>query len=123
MVSLAPPFKRWIYINMEPNKYKEGYNKKKKERRELKRTDKRTATGEEVIFIFEKILEGWKTIKIFNTIIQTNPASSIDKKKVESIATGNCKVHQSELTTEKYDYYLTLREKVYESRKRIVNTK
>ncbi len=44
-MSLAPPFKRWIYINMEPNKYKEGYNKKKKERRELKRTDKRTATG------------------------------------------------------------------------------
>jgi hypothetical protein len=105
---------------MEPNKYKEGYNKKKKERRELKRTDKRTATGEEVIFIFEKILEGWKTIKIFNTIRQTNPASTIDKKKVESIATGNCKVNHSELTSEKFDYYLMLREKVYESRKRIV---
>lgn len=106
---------------MESNKYKEVFNKKKKERRELKRTDKRTATGEEVIYIFEKILEGWKTIKIFNTIVQTNPTSSIDKKKVETIATGNCKVHKSELTNEKYEYYLELREKVYEYRKRIIS--
>ena len=57
----------------------------KKKRRELKRTNKRSVTGDEVIFIFEKILEGWKTIKIFNTIIQTNPSSLINKKQVEII--------------------------------------
>lgn len=89
----------------------------KKQRREIKRTDKRSVTGEEVIFIFEKILEGWKTIKIFNTMIQLNPNSLINKKKVETISTGNCKVYPSELSNEKYNYYLSLREKVYEFHK------
>ena len=96
------------------NKYKEKYKKQKSERREIKQTYKRSVTGEEVIFIFEKLLEGWKTIRIFNTIIQINPNSSIEKKKVESIATGNCKVYPKELSQEKFDYYLSLREKIYE---------
>jgi hypothetical protein len=99
------------------NKHKEKYKKIKSERRELKRTDKRAVTGDEVIFIFEKILEGWKTIKIFNTIIQTNPSSLINKKQIEIISTGNCKVYPSELSTEKYSYYLSLREKIYEFHK------
>jgi hypothetical protein len=87
---------------------------KKQERREKKKTMKRNATGEEVIYIFERILEGWKTIRIFNTIIQQNPESNIDKKWVEQIATGNCKVYLKELATEEiYNYYLDLREKVY----------
>ena len=101
------------------NKHKEKYKKIKSERRELKRTGKRAVTGDEVIFIFEKVLEGWKTIKIFNTIIQANPNSSIEKKKVETISTGNCKVYPSELSDEKFNYYLSLREKVYEFHKLI----
>ena len=56
------------------------HNQIKSERRANKRADKRAITGEEVIFIFEKVLEGWKTIKIFNTIIQMNPSSYINKK-------------------------------------------
>jgi len=95
------------------NKYKQLFKKQKSDRREVKRTDKRSVTGEEVIFIFEKILEEWKTIRIFNTIIQSNPNSFVDKKKVETIATGNCKVYPSELSEDKYNYYLLLREKVY----------
>ena len=74
---------------------------------------KRSVTGEEVIFIFEKVLQGWKTIKIYNTIIQNNVNSDIDKKKVETISTGNCKVYPTELNKERYHYYLNLREKVY----------
>ena len=77
-------------------------------RREKKRTAKRSITGEEVIYIFEKILEGWKTIRIYNTMIQLNPTSEIDKKKVESISTGNCKVYPSKLSPEKYEYYLQI---------------
>ena len=99
------------------NKYKQEYIKFKKERRENKKTCKRSITGEEVIFIFEKVLEGWKTIRIYNTIIQNNPDSEIDKKKTENIATGNCKVYESELSKEKYDYYMNLRNKVYEYNK------
>ena len=96
---------------------KSDYIDVKKNRREIKRSTKRTATPEEVIFIFEKILEGWKTIKIFNNIIQNNPKSLLDKKKVEKIATGNCKIFENELSKEKYAYYLTLREKVYDYHK------
>jgi hypothetical protein len=84
------------------------------ERKERKRESKRKITGEEVIYIFEKVLEGWKTIRIFNTIIQTNPESGALKKKVEVVATGNCKVYEREFATkERFMYYQELREKVY----------
>ena len=87
-------------------------------KREKKRCVKRSITGEEVIFIFEKVLEGWKTIRIYNTIIQNNPNSQIDKKKTESVATGNCKIFESELSQERFEYYKTLRDKVYEYNKK-----
>ena len=90
----------------------------KKKRKELKKTDKRHANAEEVIFIFEKILEGWKTIKIYNTIIQNNPNSLVNKKNVESISTGNSKVYESELSPERFNYYVELRKKVYEFHKK-----
>ena len=88
--------------------------KKKAERREVKKKNRRNATGEDVIFIFEKILEGWKTIRIYNTIVQTNPNCEILKKNVENISTGNSKVYEKELTSERYNYYLELRDKVYQ---------
>jgi hypothetical protein len=103
-----------LYYTMENiNINKKQYIIKKKERREKKNTKKRNSNPEEVIFILEKILEGWKTIRIYNTIIQNNPNSLIDKKKTETIATGNCKIYPNELPTERYDYYLILRENVY----------
>jgi hypothetical protein len=95
------------------NKYKNQFIQYKTERREKKREQKRGITGEEVIFIFEKILEGWKTIRIYNTLIQQNPHSQIDKKKVEIISTGNCKIYESELPKERYEYYLSLRDQIY----------
>ena len=99
------------------NQFKKDFIQMKKERRDKKRTIKRDVTCDEVIFIFEKVLKGWKTIRIYNTIIQNNPNSAIDKKKTETISTGNCKVYPSELSNEKYSYYLSLREKVYEFHK------
>jgi len=95
------------------NKHKTEFIQMKKARREKKRTEKRSITGEEVIYIFEKFIEGWATIKIYNTIIQNNPNSAVDKKKVETIVSGNCKVYETELSSEKFKYYLELREKVY----------
>ena len=95
------------------NKYKDEFIQMKKERREKKRSEKRSITGEEVIFIFEKVLDGWKTIRIYNTIIQNNPSSIVDKKNVENISTGNSKVYTSELSNERFEYYNGLREKVY----------
>jgi hypothetical protein len=100
---------------MDINKHKKEFSYcQKKERRIKKRTEKRAITGEEVIYIFEKVLDGWSTIKIFNTIIQTNPASGITKKKVEVIATGNCKVFEKELPAERYQHYVSLRQRVYD---------
>ena len=87
----------------------------KKHNRQEKKKEKRGISGEEVIYIFEKVLEGWKTIKIYNTMIQIHPSSSsIHKKLVETIATGNCLVCENELTKERYDYYKQLREQVYQ---------
>jgi len=86
----------------------------KKDRREKKRTLKRSTSGKEVLFIFEKVLEGWPTIRIYNTLRQMDPMSITEKKKVEKIATGNCKVYESELTPEEYQRYIDLRKKVYE---------
>lgn len=99
----------------EDSKYKQIFIKKKQARRENKRTLKRDITAEEVIFIFEKVLEGWSTIRIYNTIIQNNPNSSISKKKTEVVSTGNCKVYENELSKERYEYYIYLRTKIYES--------
>jgi hypothetical protein len=98
------------------NKYKIKFMQIKKDRREVKRTVKRNITGEEVIFVFEKVLEGWKTIKIYNTLIQNNPNSQINKKQTEQISTGNCKVYETELSPDRYEYYISLREQIYKLR-------
>ena len=91
------------------------YLEKKQERRENKRISKRgDIQGEDVIFIFEKILDNCKTISIYNTLVQKNKLLGDCKKKVEQISTGNCKVYENELTTEEYDKYIELRKKVYE---------
>jgi hypothetical protein len=94
-------------------KYNAKFIQMKEDRREVKRTTKRNITGEEVIFVFEKVLEGWKTIKIYNTLIQNNPNSQINKKQTEQISTGNCKVYETELSPERYKYYISLREQIY----------
>ena len=99
-----------IFIIMQQH---DKYIEIKKKRREEKKKTKRSATADEVIYVFEKILEGWKTIRIYNTIIQHNPKSNISKKNVENISTGNSKVYESELSGERFLYYKELREKVY----------
>jgi hypothetical protein len=91
-----------------------NYLLKKLERRATKRMKKRDVTADEVIFIFEKVLDNWKTIRIYNTIIQNDPSSGVVKSIVEKISTGNCKVYLNELSKERYEYYLKLREQVYE---------
>ena len=89
------------------------------DRHEKKKTKKRRATGEEVIYIFERVLEGWKTIRIYNTIKQINPPSLVDKLHVEKISTGNCKVYEFELSKERFEQYVALRQQVYAYWKKI----
>jgi hypothetical protein len=98
-------------------KYYEKIIEEKIKRRENKKKNRRGATQEEVIYIFEKILEGWKTIKIYNTIIQKNKDSDVSKKNVENVSTGNSKVYEKELESKRFEYYNELRKKVYEFHK------
>ena len=48
---------------------KSEYIEAKQERREKKRMNKRKIDAEDVIYIFEKVLAGWPTIRIYNTVI------------------------------------------------------
>ena len=81
--------------------------------------ENRKATPEEIIYIFERVLEGWRTIKIYNIMIQNNKSTKLTKKIVENISTGNVKIHPFELPEEEYNKYLFLREQVYEFRKKL----
>ena len=96
------------------NYFKNEYIKQKKERRKNKQIIKRKIDANEVIFIFEKLLEGWKTIRIYNTIKQTNSSSQITKKQVENISTGNIKIYDDELEQDRFLYYQNLRKQIYE---------
>jgi hypothetical protein len=79
--------------------------------------ENRKATPEEIIYIFVRVLEGWRTIKIYNVMIQNNKSTKITKKIVENISTGNVKIHPFELSEEEYNNYLSLREQVYKYKK------
>ncbi len=81
--------------------------------KDAKKAKLRRATVDEVLFIFEKVLEEWKPIKIYNVCIQNNPQSHILKEDVDHIVTGNCKIFEFETTPEKFQLYDTLRQKVY----------
>lgn len=81
--------------------------------------ENRRATPQEIIYIFERVLKEWRTIKIYNIMIQNNKSTKLTKKIVENISTGNVKIHPFELSEEEYDKYLFLREQVYEFRKKL----
>ncbi len=95
------------------NNHIKNIQRHQKEKNE-KKSKIRRASVDEVIFIFEKVLEDWKSIKIYNVIIQNNPSSKIIKEDIEHIFTGNCKVYDFETTIEKFQYYTELRKKVYD---------
>ena len=103
------------------NKYRTQFNQMKKERREKKRCEKIDPEKAIKDKDFEKFIEGWTTIRIYNTIIQNDKNSSVDKKKVETIVSGNCKVYENELSSEKYKHYLELRAKIYELHNSTIN--
>ncbi len=87
---------------------------KHQKEKNVKKSIARRATVDEVLFIFEKVLEAWKPIKIYNVCIQNNPQSQILKEDVDHIVSGNCKVFDFETTPEKFQLYNDLRQKVYD---------
>lgn len=92
--------------------------REKQQRKSNKYIENRNATPEEILYIFEKYLEGWRTIKIYNLMVQNDKFTKVTKKNVECIATGNVRIYQFELSEEDYEKYLSLRERVYEFNKR-----
>jgi hypothetical protein len=79
-----------------------------------KRKNERHATPDEILFIFEKILEDWKTIRIYNILKQENKETKITKKDVENISKGNARIYKNEISHELFSKYEDLRKKVYQ---------
>ncbi len=92
-------------------------NEKKLEKFEKKKNE-RHSTPEEILFIFEKTLEDWRPIKIYNVWIQKNPSTKITKKDVDNISNGNVRIEPNEVSKEDYEKYQTLRNAVYEKHKK-----
>jgi hypothetical protein len=84
--------------------------------REKEKVERRT-TPEEVLYIFDKVLEGWKTIKIYNVMKQERKETQVTKKDVECIATGNVKIYKHEMNQEGYQLYEEKRKQVYDKLK------
>ena len=97
-------------------KNSQSYIEIKEKRRQKKKMVRRNVDAQTVIFIFEKVLEGWKTVRIFNTILQKG--TIVLKQDVETIATGNCKVYENELDKENFQRYVDLRALVYDYHKK-----
>ena len=97
--------------------YQKNIQLKKTEKFEKRKLERKSSV-EEIFFIFEKTLENWLPIKIFNVLIQQNPQSIITKKDVNNIYKGNVRILPTEVDNEKYKLYLELREKIYEKHKK-----
>lgn len=76
--------------------------------------NERHSTPIEIFYIFERTLEDWKPIKIYNIMIQNNSETKVTRRDVDNISTGNVKISPNEITKEEYIQYQYMRQKVYE---------
>ena len=86
--------------------------------RSKKRVSERHGTAEEIMYIFEKSLEGWKTIKIWNVLKQERPLTKLIQKDIDKIARGDARIEKFELNEDQYKEYQEKRAKIYEIRKK-----
>ncbi len=112
----TPELKEFPGVMNNSKNHIQNIQKHQKEKN-VKKSNLRRATVDEVLFIFEKVLEAWKPIKIYNVCIQNNPHSKLLKEDVDHIVSGNCKVFDFETTPEKFQLYNDLRQKVYDYHK------
>lgn len=85
--------------------------------RSKKRVSERHGTAEEIMYIFDKSLEGWKTIKIWNVLKQERPLTKLIKKDIDKIARGDARIEKFELNEEQYREYQEKRAKIYIKKK------
>ena len=113
----SPDGKDCIVSNQTMNQTMNDFEKiksAKASRRAKKREHKRKVTAREVIYIFQHVLLGQSTIRIYNDLRQKNAYSTATKKKVEVIATGNCRLSVDECDgPDEYQLYIELRNQVY----------
>ncbi len=74
----------------------------------------RNATPEEILFIFQKTLQHWKPVKIYNVLIQQNNQTHITRRDVDNIYKGNTKIYPHEVSSDVLNQYKLLRQHVYE---------
>jgi hypothetical protein len=90
-------------------------NEEKKEREPLTQEQvnlsKRKISSDDIIFVIEKIIEKWKPMQILDYFIQHNKNNitiDIIKNIKRKISSGKTVIYKSELSEEKYEYYLNL---------------
>lgn len=94
------------------------YNKRSSEdvtfdkKQKFKRLKKRRANVDEIEFILNKTLEGWKPVKIYNVLIQEKSTSIINREWVDNISRGTVRVLKDEVTPERFQKITELKQQV-----------
>lgn len=108
----------FLYSKYRMSSSKADYIKEKVRHRVEKIQQRRILCPTNVLLVLQKVVAGQSTISIYNELIRTQPQCGITKKKVEQIATGNCKIFEKELSPQDYQLYLSLREQIKTSRQK-----
>jgi hypothetical protein len=77
-----------------------------------RKTKKRFATPNDIMFILNKTMENWSPIRIFNELKKTNDKITLDR--VKKFARGTVFIGPSELAPTEYVKYKDLRQKCFQ---------
>jgi hypothetical protein len=90
-------------------------NEEKKEKKSLTQEEvnlsKRKINADDIIFVIEKFIEKWKPIKILDYLIEQNKNNitiDIIKNIKRNLQNGKSVIYESELSKERFKYYLNL---------------
>lgn len=100
----------WYYTKRSEEDIKFDKNQK------FKRLKKRRANVDEIEYILNKTLDGWKPIKIYNVLIQERPTSLINREWVDNISKGTVRILKDEVDPDRF-------KKLSELKRKIINLK
>lgn len=97
-------------------------NEEKKERNSLTQEQinlsKRKISSDDIIFVIEKFIEKWKPIQILDYFIEQNKNNitiDIIKNIKRNLSNSKKNIYESELSKERYEYYLNLQKQFTET--------
>ena len=90
-------------------------NEERKEKQSLTQEQvnlsKRKINADDIIFVIEKFIEKWKPMQILDYLLEQNKNTitiDIIKNIKRNLQNGKLIIYESELSKERYDYYLNL---------------